>query len=329
MKVFVTGGAGYVGSVAVETLLDKGHAVVVFDNLERGHRQAIDRRASFVRGDIRDVESICRAVKKARPDAVMHFAAYALVGESMEHPEMYWRNNLTGGINVSEAMIRSGVGKIVLSSTCATYGEPRRVPMLETDPQDPTNPYGASKLLLEKVLAWNERTKGVKAVFLRYFNACGATELHGEDHDPESHLIPNVLKVALGQKKKVIIHGDDYETPDGTCIRDYIHVLDLAQAHILALKSDFSGGINLGTGDGYSVKQVIDAARNITGRKIPVEIGKRRPGDPARLVACSSKAKKVLGWKPAVPALETIIETAWKWHLAHPNGYAGPGKTAR
>lgn len=321
MKVFVTGGAGYVGSVAVEVLLNGGHQVVVYDNLERGHRQAIDKRAAFVKGDIRNLEAVCRAVDKARPDAVMHFAAYALVGESMEHPEMYWRNNLTGGINVAEAMIRTGVEKIVLSSTCATYGEPRRVPMLETDPQEPANPYGASKLLLEKVLMWNERTKGIKAVFLRYFNACGATERCGEDHDPETHIIPNILKVALGREKKLVIHGDDYETPDGTCIRDYIHVLDLAQAHMLALKRDFSGGFNLGTGDGYSVKQVIDAARKVTGRKIPVEVGRRRPGDPARLVACSGKARKVLGWKPVRTDLETIIESAWKWHLAHPRGY--------
>ncbi len=322
MKVFVTGGAGYVGSVAAEVLLNGGHEVVVYDNLERGHRRALDKRAGFVKGDIRNLEAVCRAVEKTRPDAVMHFAAYALVGESMEHPEMYWQNNLVGGINVAEAMIRTGVGKIVLSSTCATYGEPRRVPMIESDPQEPTNPYGESKLLLEKVLAWNEKTKGIKAVFLRYFNACGATERCGEDHDPETHIIPNILKVALGKAKKLVIHGDDYETPDGTCIRDYIHVLDLAQAHMLALKQDLSGGFNLGTGHGYSVKQVIDAARAVTGCKIPVEVGRRRPGDPARLVACSGKARKVLGWKPALKDLETIIESAWKWHLAHPRGYS-------
>jgi len=321
MKVFVTGGAGYVGSVAVEMLLAEGHEVVIFDNLERGHKEALDKRARFIKGDIRERDSICQAVKKTKPDAVMHFAAYALVGESMEHPDMYWRNNLIGGINVSEAMIKAEVGRIVLSSTCATYGEPRRIPMTENDPQVPANPYGESKLLLEKVLIWNEKTKGIKPVLLRYFNACGATKRCGEDHDPESHLIPNVLKVALGQRKNLTIHGDDYDTPDGTCIRDYIHVWDLAQAHVLALKGKHTGGFNLGTGDGYSVKQVIDVACRITGRKIPVKTGPRRPGDPARLVACSDKAKKILGWKPVMPDLETIVETAWKWHVAHPHGY--------
>jgi len=321
MKVFVTGGAGYIGSVATELLLDEGHQVVVFDNLERGHKEAVDSRARFIRGDIRDKASIFAAMDDAKPEAVMHFAAYALVGESMQSPEVYWRNNLVGGINVAEAMIHNGVGKIVLSSTCATYGQPEKVPITEDESQKPANPYGATKLMFEQVLRWNQELKGVKAVFLRYFNAAGATGRFGEDHDPESHIIPNILKVALGQAEAITIHGDDYDTPDGTCIRDYVHVYDLAQAHLLALSKDVSGGINLGTGDGCSVRGVIEAARKITGHPIPEKVGPRRPGDPARLVAGAARAANVLGWKPRFGAIESIVETAWKWHKAHPRGY--------
>ncbi|TFH18198.1 MAG: UDP-glucose 4-epimerase GalE [Lentisphaerales bacterium] len=323
MKVFVTGGAGYIGSISAETLLDAGHEVVVFDNLERGHAEAVDPRAEFVKGDLRDRVGILAAMKAARPDAVMHFAAYALVGESMVSPELYWGNNVVGGLNLAEAMLKLGVDKIVFSSTCATYGMPRRIPMTEDHPQAPANPYGISKLMFENVLIWNEALRGMKPVFLRYFNAAGATGKYGEDHDPESHLIPIVLQTAIGHRKNVVIHGDDYDTPDGTCIRDYVHISDLAQAHLLAIEKGVTGGFNLGNGEGYSVKEVLQAAREVTGREIPAAVGPRRPGDPDRLVACSTKAKEKLGWKPARAELKTIIESAWLWHQAHPRGYSG------
>lgn len=321
MKVFVTGGAGYIGSVTTELLLDEGHEVVVFDNLGRGHRKAVDKRAKFINGDLREKDSIFKAMKSVKPGAVLHFAAFALVPESMAEPEIYFRNNVVGGINLVEAMLLSGVGRIVFSSTCATYGQPEKVPITEDLPQKPTNPYGESKLMFERILLWYEKLHGMAPVFLRYFNACGATEKFGEDHDPETHIIPNVLKVALGKQKKVKIFGDDYATPDGTCIRDYIHIVDLAQAHILALKSKHTGAFNLGNGSGYSVKEVVDTARKITGRKIEAEISPRRPGDPPRLIACADKARKILGWKPEYPDLESIIDSAWKWHKAHPRGY--------
>jgi UDP-glucose 4-epimerase len=321
VKVLLTGGAGYIGSVATETLLDEGHEVIVFDNLERGHAAAVDARARFIKGDLRERDSIASAMQDAKPDAVMHFAAYALVGESVEHPEMYWRNNVTGGINLAEAMINAGVSRIVFSSSCATYGEPESVPMAEGQKESPTNPYGASKLLFEEILGWYRELKGMEPVFLRYFNAAGATEKYGEDHDPESHLIPIVLQVALGRREKVVIYGDDYDTEDGTCIRDYVHIADLAQAHVLAITGDHTGVFNLGNGDGYSVREVIEVARKVTGHRIPAETGERRAGDPARLVACSDKARNVLGWKPGMAELETIISSAWQWAKAHPRGY--------
>jgi UDP-glucose 4-epimerase len=321
MKILVTGGAGYIGSVTTELLLDAGHKAVVFDNLERGHRAAVDRRAAFIKGDLRDKESIAGAMKKVKPDAVMHFAAYALVPESMAKPEIYFRNNVVGGINLAEAMWAAGVKNIVFSSTCATYGQPKRVPITEAESQKPENPYGESKLMLEKCLDWHQRLHGMRAVFLRYFNACGATEKFGEDHDPETHIMPIVLQAALGKRDRVVIAGDDYKTPDGTCIRDYIHIVDLAQAHILALTSDVSGAFNLGTGTGNSVKQVIEVARKITGHPIPAKIGPRRPGDPPKLVASCDKARKVLKWKPKFTSLESIIQSAWDWHQSHPNGY--------
>lgn len=322
MKVLVTGGAGYIGSITTELLLDRGYEVVVFDNLERGHRDAVDPRASLIVGDLRNREDIISAMRSAKPAAVLHFAAYALVGESMEDPMLYFRNNVLGGINLAEAMKVAEVPVIIFSSTCATYGIPERVPMSEDLPQRPANPYGESKLLLEKILQWRDERDGTRSVFLRYFNAAGATEKYGEHHDPETHLIPNVLFAAQGRREKVTVFGDDYETPDGTCIRDYIHIVDLAEAHILALEKEVRGGFNLGNGAGFSVKEVIDAAREVTGRPIRVEIGPRRPGDPPRLVADATKAHKVLGWKPRFPELRTIIEHAWKWHQAHPNGYA-------
>jgi UDP-glucose 4-epimerase len=321
MKIFLTGGAGYIGSVTTEQLLNQGHQVVVFDNLERGHRDAIDPRAKFVKGDLRDRAAVAKAVKAAKPDAVMHFAAYALVGESMQDPYMYFRNNTTGVLFLLEAMNAAGVKKIIFSSTCATYGQPDKMPMTEDLPQRPQNPYGESKLMCEKMMLWCQQRTGLEPVFLRYFNAAGATEKYGEDHDPESHIIPNVLFVAQGRRKLVQIFGDDYPTPDGTCIRDYIHIVDLAQAHILALKPGLTGAFNLGNGGGYSVKQVVETAEKITGKKIKVEYTPRRPGDPAKLIASAKKARKILGWKPKYPDLETIMQHAWNWHVKHPKGY--------
>jgi UDP-glucose 4-epimerase len=322
MKVFVTGGAGYIGSVTTELLLDAGHEAIVFDNLERGHREAIDPRARLIEGDLRDRDAIRRALAGTKPDAVMHFAAYALVGESMVKPEMYFENNLMGALNLADGMLRAGVGRIVFSSTCATYGQPDKVPIDESTLQQPQNPYGESKLAFEKALIWYERIHGLKPVFLRYFNACGATRKYGEDHDPETHLIPLVLQVALGRREKVSIFGDDYETPDGTCLRDYVHIIDLAQAHILALTTPHSGAFNLGNGTGYSVKQVIDVARAVTGHPLPAEVVPRRPGDPARLIASPDRARVELGWKPRFDDLGAIVQSAWDWHVAHPRGYA-------
>jgi len=329
MRVLVTGGAGYIGSITTELLLDHGHHAVVFDNLGRGHRKAIDGRAGFIEGDLRDFDSISAALAEARPDAVMHFAAYALVPESMAEPEAYFRNNLVGGINLVEAMIRARVKRIVFSSTCATYGQPERVPITEDTPQKPTNPYGESKLFFEKVLEWHRAIHGVSAVSLRYFNASGATARLGEDHDPETHLIPLVLQVPLGIRDKVKIYGDDYDTPDGTCIRDYIHIVDLARAHIMALEAGVSGAFNLGTGAGNSVLEVVKAAREVTGHPIPAEIAPRRSGDPARLVASAEKARKAFGWGPELTDVRTIVESAWKWHKAHPSGYDGRARKPR
>ncbi len=321
MKVFVTGGAGYIGSVTTELLLDKGHEVVVFDSLERGHREAVDKRARLVIGELRDAAQVQKAMLDARPDAVMHFAAYALVGESMQDPGLYFSNNVTGGVNLVSAMVKSGVPKIVFSSTCATYGYPERIPITEETPQNPVNPYGESKRMYEKILAWYQQIHGIRPVFLRYFNAAGATLRFGEDHEPETHLIPNVLKVALGQAASVKIFGTDYNTPDGTCIRDYIHILDLAGAHIRALSGDHTGPFNLGTGTGFSVREVVDVVRKVTGHTIPETVAARRPGDPDRLVAAAERARTVLGWNPEHSNLESIVESAWAWHQAHPHGY--------
>jgi UDP-glucose 4-epimerase len=321
MKVLVTGGAGYIGSVTTEVLLDAGHEVVVFDNLECGHRQAIDARAQFIEGDLRDAGAILCAMQDVRPDAVMHFAAYALVPESMQKPEIYFRNNLGGGMNLVDAMLKTDVGSMVFSSTCATYGQPDRVPITEDEVQEPQNPYGESKLAFEKVLHWYHRVHGMKTVALRYFNACGATAKFGEDHDPETHLIPIIMQAALGQREHVKICGEDYDTPDGSCVRDYIHIVDLAQAHMLALTTDVSGAFNLGNGNGYSVKDVIDMARRVTGRPIPAVRAPRRPGDPPRLIAAARKAHDVLGWTPRHGDLESMIASAWQWHEAHPEGY--------
>jgi UDP-glucose 4-epimerase len=321
MKILVVGGAGYIGSVCAELLLDEGHGVTIFDNLSEGHRRAIDPRAEFVEGDLEDRQSIEKTLAKHRPNAVMHFAANALVGESMQNPSKYFRNNIANGLNLLDAIVAAGVGKIIFSSTCAIFGPPERVPIDETTPPGPINPYGESKLAFEKILRWYGAIHGLKFVSLRYFNAAGASTKFGEDHRVETHLIPNVLKVALGEKQHVEIFGTDYETPDGTCIRDYIHILDLARAHILAINSAKSDFYNLGTGGGASVREVIDSCRKVTGRKIEIAEKPRRPGDPPRLIASSEKIKRELGWKPQFQSLDAIIESAWKWHQKFPRGY--------
>ena len=321
MKILVVGGAGYIGSVCAELLLDEGHGVTIFDNLSEGHRRALDPRAEFVEGDLVDRQSIEKTLSKQRPDAVMHFAANALVGESMQNPSKYFRNNIANGLNLLDAMISVGVEKIIFSSTCAIFGPPERVPIDEATPTRPINPYGESKLAFEKILRWYGEIHELKFVSLRYFNAAGASAKFGEDHRVETHLIPTVLKVALGEKRQVEIFGTDYETPDGTCVRDYIHILDLARAHILALNSTKSDFYNLGTGGGASVREVIDSCRKVTGRKIEIVEKPRRPGDPPRLIASSEKIKRELGWKPQFQSLDAIIESAWKWHQKFPRGY--------
>ena len=322
MKVFVTGGSGYIGSVVVKRLLERGDQVVVFDNLERGHRCNLDSRAEFVEGDLRDGQLIVETLAKVKPDAVLHFAAYALVGESMGDPLKYFDNNVTGGVNLLKAMVAAGCKRLIFSSSCATYGVPDALPIEEDMPQRPTNPYGQSKLMFEQMANWLAETKGFRPTFLRYFNAAGAVpeEGLGEDHDPETHLIPNVLKVALGKKDAVEVYGDDYPTPDGTCIRDYIHLEDLASAHVLALEKDALGAYNLGTGQGVSVKEVVETCRRVTGHPIPVKMCPHRAGDPPALYASGRKARTEMGWNPTHSDIETIVRDAWAFHQAHPDG---------
>ncbi|MEI6193731.1 MAG: UDP-glucose 4-epimerase GalE [Verrucomicrobiota bacterium] len=322
MNVFVTGGAGYIGSVCTEELLNAGHQVTVFDNLTEGHRSAVDPRAKFVEGCLGDSTLVKQSLKDARADAILHFAASALVGESMTDPKKYFQNNMVNALKLADAAVECGVKKFVFSSTCATYGPPDRVPMTEDLPQRPINPYGEAKLMFEKVLIWYREIYKLDFIAFRYFNAAGASEKFGEHHRIETHLIPNVLFVALGKKSHVDIYGTDYPTPDGTCIRDYIHIKDLAQAHILGLLPGKSGFFNLGNGDGYSVKQVIEMCEKVTGKKIPAIEKPRRAGDPPRLVAAANKAFTELGWKPQYPKIEDIVQTAWAWHLKHPTGYA-------
>src|SRR6266550_8601113 len=322
MNVFVTGGAGYIGSICTEELLNAGHEVTVYDNLTEGHRAAVDSRARFILGKPEQENDILKAVKEARPDAIMHFAASALVPESMANPKKYFHNNVCNGLRLLEAATAAGVKKFVFSSTCATYGPPERVPMTEDLPQRPINPYGESKLMFEKILGWYRQIYGLEFIAFRYFNAAGASGRFGEHHRTETHLIPNVLKVPLGQVKQCEIFGTDYPTPDGTCIRDYIHIVDLAQAHILALTPGTQGFYNLGNGDGYSVREVIRMCEKVAGKKIPALEKPRRPGDPPKLVASAEKAIRDLGWKPKYPQLEDIISTAWNWHKIHPNGYS-------
>lgn len=324
-RVLVTGGAGYIGSVAVERLLDAGHGVVVYDNLIKGHSGAVDPRAVFVEGDLLDVGLLEDTLQGHRIDAVMHFAAHSLVGESMQDPGKYFTNNVSASIGLADAMLKVGVKVLVFSSSAATYGIPESAPVTEDEPTGPINPYGESKLAFERMLKWYDQANGLKFVSLRYFNAAGASAKYGEVHDPETHLIPIVLQTALGQRPAVSIFGDDYPTRDGTAIRDYIHVIDLADAHLLALEWLAEGGesqiFNLGNGAGFSVQEVVEAARRVTGQDIPAEVGPRREGDPPVLVASSDEIKQKLGWKPQYPDLESIIRTAWEWHQRHPLGY--------
>ena len=327
MKVLVLGGAGYIGSHTVKALCEENIEVVVAENLVTGHIEAVDSRAKFYKGDIRDINFLDDLFSKEKIDAVIHFAAYSLVGESVTDPLKYYDNNLCGTKVLLESMVKNNVDKIVFSSTAATYGEPENIPILESDRTEPTNPYGETKLSMEKMFKWTANAHGLRFVSLRYFNACGADESGkiGEAHNPETHLIPIILQVPNGQREFVSIFGNDYPTKDGTCIRDYIHVTDLAQAHILAVKYLMNGGnsdiFNLGNGVGFSVREVIETARKVTGHPIPVKDVERRAGDPAQLIASSEKAKKVLGWKPEHDSLEEIIASAWNWHKNHPNGY--------
>ena len=327
MAILVLGGAGYIGSHTVYELIDAGRDVVVADNLQTGFRAAVHPKAKFYQLDIRDRGALDTLFQAENIEGVIHFAASSQVGESMSDPLKYYDNNLHGTMVLLQSMVAHGVNKIVFSSTAATYGEPERVPILETDRTDPTNCYGETKLSMEHMMRWVSRAHGLKYVALRYFNACGAhpSGAIGEAHNPETHLIPLILQVPNGQREKISIFGDDYPTKDGTCIRDYIHVTDLAQAHILALDYLLNGGdnnvFNLGNGVGFTVKEVIDVARAVTGHPIPAVTTPRRAGDPAQLIASSEKAINVLGWKPQYNDLNTIIATAWKWHSAHPRGY--------
>ena len=327
MRLLVLGGAGYIGSHTAVELLDRGHEVVIVDNLITGYKQAVPKEAVFYQGDIRDYNFLNNLFKTEKIDAVIHFAAFSLVGESVTNPLKYYENNLYGTKVLLQAMIDNNVDKIVFSSTAATYGEPENIPILESDRTCPTNPYGETKLAMEKMMKWSANAYQLRYVSLRYFNACGAHKSGklGEAHNPESHLIPLVLQVPNGKRESVSIYGTDYDTPDGTCIRDYIHVTDLAEAHILAVEYLMKGGesnvFNLGNGVGYSVREVIETARKVTGHPIPAVEIPRRAGDPARLVASGEKAKTVLGWEPKITSLEDIIRSAWVWHSTHPNGY--------
>lgn len=330
MKILVLGGAGYIGSHTVYELVDAGAEVVIVDNLETGYRQAVHPQAKFYEGDLRNrafVDSVFE--KEPGLDAVIHFAANSLVGESMADPLKYYDNNLCGTKVLLQSMVAHNVDKIVFSSTAATYGEPERIPIMETDRTEPTNAYGETKLSMEKMFKWTGRAHGLRFVSLRYFNACGAhrSGAIGEAHSPETHLIPLILQVPNGQRECVSIYGDDYDTKDGTCVRDYIHVTDLAQAHILAVEYLMKGGrsdiFNLGNGVGFTVKEVIDTARSVTGHPIPAVSTPRRAGDPAKLIASSEKAKRILGWKPEHEELQEIISSAWNWHKAHPHGFEG------
>ena len=327
MAILVCGGAGYIGSHAVHQLIEKGEDVVIIDNLQTGHRGALHPAAKFYEGDIRDPKALDAIFTENEIDAVIHFAANSLVGESVEKPLLYFNNNVYGMQVLLEAMVRHHVDKIVFSSTAAVYGEPKRIPILEDDETNPTNPYGETKRTMEKMMKWVSRANGIRYVSLRYFNAAGALDdgSIGEAHTTETHLIPLILQVPLGKRDHITVFGTDYATPDGTCLRDYIHVIDLADAHLLALDYLRKGGesniFNLGNGQGFSVKEMIETAKKVTGREIKVEYGARRAGDPAQLIASSEKARRVLGWNPRYADVAKVIGTAWTWHQKHPNGY--------
>ncbi len=324
MRILVTGGAGYIGSVVAEELLADGHVVVVVDDLSKGHRQAVPEGAVLEQADVGESPAVERILRAHGIEAVVHMAAASLVGESVTDPGKYYRNNVVAGLALLDAMVRAGVLRLVFSSTAATYGEPAKQPIEEEDPTRPTNPYGESKLAFERALPWFENAHGLRYASLRYFNAAGASKRAGEHHDPETHLIPLVLQAAAGKRPAVTVFGEDYPTPDGTCIRDYVHVIDLARAHVaaLAILSERSAIYNLGCGgDGYSVRQVIAVAREVTGRDIPVKAGGRRPGDPAVLVASSDRIRRELGWKPRFQDLHAIVGSAWDWMQRHPEGY--------
>lgn len=328
MRVLVTGGAGYIGSTVAAELIAQGMEVVVLDSLEKGHAEAVPAGARFIQGDLRSDAALAAAFAQGAYDAVMHFAAYIEAGESMRDPARFFSNNTSNTIRLAEAAVRQGVGRFIFSSTAAVYGDPVECPMDETHPTRPTSAYGQAKLLADQALDWVAALQGLPCISLRYFNAAGAGPVLGEDHRPETHLIPLLLEAALGQRDGIQLHGDDYPTPDGTCIRDYIHIQDLAQAHLLALKAEFPKPrqvFNLGNGKGFSNREVIAAVAAVTARDIPVRVGPRRPGDPARLVAGSGLIRRELGWAPRFSELEPIVESAWRWKQAHPRGYgSGP-----
>lgn len=326
MTILVTGGAGYIGSIIVEQLAEQGEDVVVFDNLFQGHRDAVHPKAKFIQGDLAHKAEIEAVFTQYSIDSILHFASYTLVGESVEKPFKYLGDNVTNGLNLLQAATEAGVKHFILSSTANLFDQPERLPITETERIRPGSPYGESKYILERLLYWLDLTKGLKYTALRYFNAAGASPERGEHHDPETHLIPIVLSVAMGKREHITVFGDDYPTRDGTCVRDYVHVLDLAQAHILALKALQAGGpsrqYNLGIGQGYTIKEVITAARKITGHPIPFVVGPRRAGDPAELVASPAAIQQELGWQPRYTDIETIVGDAWRWFQQHPNGYA-------
>ncbi len=330
MRILVVGGAGYVGSTSVEAFVEQGHSVTVYDNLSTGHRASVIDDAQLVIGEIHDGPLLERLLREERIDAVLHCAARSLVSESMADPGTYYYNNVAGGVALLEAMKRSGVNRLVFSSTAAVYGEPRRVPIAEADRTEPINPYGATKLAFEGAMRWFAASHDLRAISLRYFNVAGATRRNGEDHEPETHLIPLVLRVAAGRTSHVQIHGQDYSTPDGTCVRDFIHVRDLGNGHLLALEATGEGDpsleiYNLGSAAGFSVREVVEAARKVTGRAIPARVVKRRVGDPPVLVASSRRARRELGWQPQHSKLEEMLGDAWAWREANPNGYAVRG----